>query len=190
MKLDTGLSTRNLSDVPAAARAAEEAGFDAIWTAEAGNDGFIPAALIAEHTKKIKMGPAVAIAFPRSPMVTAYSAWDLAGLSGGRFILGLGTQVKGHIERRFSTKWEAPVPRLREYIQSLRAIFKSFAACSRLTLAQVMRSSPAAATISPALPPVQPSNCATRERSGCAPCASSNSWNCTGSYQNADERPE
>jgi probable F420-dependent oxidoreductase len=126
MKLDTGLSTRNLRDIPAAARAAEEAGFDAIWTAEAGNDGFIPAALIAEHTRKIKMGPAVAIAFPRSPMVTAYSAWDLAALSEGRFILGLGTQVKGHIERRFSTKWEAPVPRLREYIQSLRAIFKSF----------------------------------------------------------------
>ena len=124
MKLDTGLSTRNLRDVPAAARAAEAAGFDAIWTAEAGNDGFLPAALIAEHTKRIKMGTSVAIAFPRSPMITASTAWDLAGLSEGRFILGLGTQVKGHIERRYSTKWEAPVPRLREYIQSLRAIFK------------------------------------------------------------------
>ena len=124
MKLDTGLSTRNLRDVPAAARAAETAGFDAIWIPEAGNDGFLPAALIAEHTRRIKMGTSVAIAFPRSPMVTAATAWDLAGLSEGRFVLGLGTQVKGHIERRYSTKWEAPVPRLREYILALRAIFK------------------------------------------------------------------
>ena len=127
MKLDTGLSTRNLRDVPAAAKAAEEAGFDAIWTAEAGNDGFLPLALIAEHTKRIKMGPSVAIAFPRSPMAMAYTAWDLAGVSEGRLILGLGTQVKGHNERRFSVKWEAPVPRLREYVLSLRAIFKCWA---------------------------------------------------------------
>ena len=127
MKLDTGLSTRNLREVPAAAKAAEDAGFDAIWTAEAGNDGFLPLALIAEHTKRIKMGPSVAIAFPRSPMAMAYTAWDLAGVSEGRLILGLGTQVKGHNERRFSVKWEAPVPRLREYVLSLRAIFKCWA---------------------------------------------------------------
>jgi probable F420-dependent oxidoreductase len=126
MKLDTGLMARELRDAPAAAKAAEAAGFDALWTAEAGNDGFLPAALAAEHTNRIKLGTAVAIAFPRSPMITAYTAWDLAGLSQGRFILGLGTQVKGHIERRFSTRWEAPVPRLREYIQSLKAIFKSW----------------------------------------------------------------
>jgi probable F420-dependent oxidoreductase len=127
MKLDTGLATRNLRDIPAAARAAEEAGFDAIWTAEAGCDPFIPCALAAEHTRRIKIGPSVAIAFPRSPMSTAYTAWDLAGLSEGRFILGLGTQVKGHIERRYGVKWEAPVPKLREYLQSLRAIFKCWA---------------------------------------------------------------
>jgi probable F420-dependent oxidoreductase len=124
MKLDTGLMARNLREVPELAKAAEAAGFDAVWTAEAGNDGLLPIALIAEHTRRIKMGTAVAIAFPRSPMALAYTAWDLAGLSEGRFILGLGTQVKGHIERRFGVKWEAPVPRLREYIQSLRAIFK------------------------------------------------------------------
>ena len=70
------------------------------------------------------MGTAIAIAFSKSPMAMAYTAWDLAGMSQGRFILGLGTQVKGHIERRFGVKWEAPVPRLREYIESLRAIFK------------------------------------------------------------------
>ncbi len=124
MKLDTSLRAHNLREIPAAAKAAEEAGFDAVWTAEAGNDPFLPVALAAEHTSRVKIGTAVAIAFPRSPMATAYTAWDLAGLSGGRFILGLGTQVKGHIERRYSATWDAPVPRLREYIQSLRAIFE------------------------------------------------------------------
>lgn len=126
MKLDTGLFNRDLRKVGAAAKAAEEAGFDALWTLEAGNDGFLPLVLAAEHTQRIKLGTAVAIAFPRSPMSTAYVAWDLAGLSNGRFILGLGTQVKGHIERRYSVKWEPPVPKLREYVGSLRSIFKSW----------------------------------------------------------------
>jgi probable F420-dependent oxidoreductase len=126
MKLDTGISTRDLSEVPAEAKKAEELGFDAIWSMEAGNDGLLPLALAAEHTKRIKMGPAVAIAFPRSPMSMAYSAWDLAALSRGRFVLGLGTQVKGHIERRYGVKWEPPVPKLREYILALKAIFKSW----------------------------------------------------------------
>jgi probable F420-dependent oxidoreductase len=127
MKLDTGIATRDLALVPAEAKAAEENGFDAIWSMEAGNDGFLPLALAAEHTSRIKMGPSVAIAFPRSPMTTAYASWDLAALSKGRFILGLGTQVKGHIERRYGVKWEPPVPKLREYILSLRAIFKCWA---------------------------------------------------------------
>src|SRR5579885_1875885 len=127
MKLDTGLSTRNLREVPAAAKAAEEAGFDALWSMEAGNDAFLPLALVAEHTRRIKLGPSVAIAFPRSPMAMAYTAWDLAALSHGRFILGLGTQVKGHIERRYGVKWEAPVAKLREYILALKAIFKCWA---------------------------------------------------------------
>src|ERR1700730_450885 len=126
MKLDTGISTRSLSEVPAEAKKAEELGFDAIWSMEAGNDGLLPLALAAEHTELIKMGPAVAIAFPRSPMSMAYLAWDLAALSKGRFVLGLGTQVKGHIERRYGLKWEPPVPKLREYILALKAIFKSW----------------------------------------------------------------
>ena len=101
MKLDTQIWVQGLQAVPQAAKKAEELGFDAIWTAEAGNDGLLPLALVAEHTKRIKMGTAIAIAFPQSPMAMAYTAWDLAGMSQGRFILGLGTQVKGHIERRF-----------------------------------------------------------------------------------------
>ena len=126
MKLNTGLATRNLREVPAAAKAAEDAGFDAIWTAEAGNDGFLPIALIAEHTRRIKRGTAVAIGFPRSPRITAYTAWDLAGMSEGRFILGLGTQVKAHIERRFGMTWEAPAAKLREMILAMRALWDTW----------------------------------------------------------------
>ena len=127
MKLDIGISTRDLSEVPTEAKRAEELGFDALWSMEAGNDGFLPLALAAEHTHRIKLGPSVAIAFPRSPMAMAYTAWDLAALSKDRFILGLGTQVKGHIERRYGVKWEAPVPKLREYVLALKAIFKCWA---------------------------------------------------------------
>jgi probable F420-dependent oxidoreductase len=124
MKLDMTLHTQILREVPQAARAAEAAGFAGLWSQETGNDGLLPLVLAAEHTEKISLGTAIAVACPRSPMTMAYIAWDLAGLSNGRFILGLGTQVKGHNERRFSVKWDAPVPRLREYIQALRAIFK------------------------------------------------------------------
>jgi probable F420-dependent oxidoreductase len=124
MKLDNTLHTPLLRNIPDAARAAEAAGFAGLWSQETGNDGLLPLVLAAEHTDKILLGTAIAVAFPRSPMTMAYIAWDLAGMSNGRFILGLGTQVKGHNERRFSVKWDAPVPRLREYIESLKAIFK------------------------------------------------------------------
>jgi probable F420-dependent oxidoreductase len=124
MKLDTTLTTRDLSEVAELARQAEDQGFDAIWSMEAGNDGLLPLAIAAEHTRRVKLGPAVAIAFPRSPMAMAYAAWDLSALSKGRFILGLGTQVKGHIERRYGVKWEPPAAKLRDYVQALRAIFK------------------------------------------------------------------
>jgi probable F420-dependent oxidoreductase len=133
MKLDTGLTVRNLREVPAAAKKADSLGFDAIWSMEAGNDGFLPLTLAAEHTQRIKMGPAVAIAFPRSPMSMAYLSWDLAGMSQGRFILGLGTQVKGHIERRYGMRFDPPVPKLREYLESLHAIFACWAGGKKLS---------------------------------------------------------
>jgi probable F420-dependent oxidoreductase len=123
VKLDTGLMPASLHDVPAAAKAAEDMGFDALWTAETSHDPFLPLALAAEHTKRIKLGTSIAVAFPRSPMVLAQIAWDLQTQSGGRFILGLGTQVKGHNERRFGVKWEHPGPKLREMIQMLHAIW-------------------------------------------------------------------
>jgi probable F420-dependent oxidoreductase len=86
----------------------------------------LPGALIAEHTQRLRLGTAVAIAFARSPATLAYTAWDLAQASSGRFILGLGTQVKAHIERRYSAAYDRPGPRLREYVLALRQIFTSF----------------------------------------------------------------
>ena len=118
------------TDIPAiAAQAAriEELGFDGLTTPEAGHDPFLPLVIAAEHTKSIALGTNVAIAFPRSPMITAQLAWDLQQLSGGRFHLGLGTQVKPHVERRYAATWTgAPGPRLREYLQCLHAIWKTF----------------------------------------------------------------
>ena len=123
MKLDTGLLPASLDDVAAAAQAAEDMGFDALWTAETSHDPFFPLVLAAEHTKRIRLGTSIAVAFPRSPMVLAQIGWDLQAQSRGRFILGLGTQVKGHNERRFGVKWEHPGPKLREMIQMIRAIW-------------------------------------------------------------------
>ncbi|HLF25138.1 MAG TPA: TIGR03617 family F420-dependent LLM class oxidoreductase [Anaerolineae bacterium] len=127
MKFDTsiGFST-DLKDVPALARAAEAIGVDALWSSETQHDPFLLLALVAEHTRRIHFGTAVAIAFARSPVVLAYTAWDLAKQSGGRFILGLGTQVKPHIERRFGMSWSPPVARLREFVLALRAVWDTW----------------------------------------------------------------
>lgn len=122
-----GQATPGISDYAAAAREMEALGFDHLTTAEAGHDPFLPVAIAAEHTERVKLATNVAIAFPRSPMVTAQLAWDLQHLSKGRFQLGIGTQVKGHNERRYAAPWTAPPgPRLRDYVQCLRAIFESF----------------------------------------------------------------
>ena len=123
MKLDTGFMPASLHEAPAAAKAAEDMGFDALWSAETSHDPFLPLVLAAEHTKRIKLGTSIAVAFPRSPMVLAQIGWDLQAQSGGRFILGLGTQVRGHNERRFGIKWEHPGPKLREMIQMIHAIW-------------------------------------------------------------------
>ncbi len=123
MKIDAGLAVNRLRDVPAAARAVEEAGFDGLWSVETSHDPYLPLALAAEHTRRIELGTAIAVAFPRSPLVHAQVAWDLQAQSEGRFILGLGTQVKGHNERRFGIPWDQPGPRLREMIQMMHAIW-------------------------------------------------------------------
>ncbi len=110
--------------IEAAARSAEAIGFDGLVSYEIASDPFIPLALAAIATERVHLGTAIAVCFPRSPMVVANTAWDLHVQSGGRFTLGLGTQVKGHNERRFSVPWSPPLPRLREYVQALRAIWR------------------------------------------------------------------
>lgn len=117
-----------LHDVPAHAEAAEETRFDGIWSHETSHDAFAPLPVIADHTSELEFGTRIATAFTRSPMVLAQTAWDLQAFSGGRFILGLGTQVKTHNKRRFSVEfeWESPGPRLREVIESLRHIWDVF----------------------------------------------------------------
>jgi probable F420-dependent oxidoreductase len=108
-------------------------GFQALWTTETLHDPFLPGALVAEHTRRLHFGTAVAIGFARSPATLAYTSWDLAQASGGRFILGLGTQVRAHIERRFGMSWpESVVGKLREQIGAVRAIWTTFQTGSRL----------------------------------------------------------
>jgi probable F420-dependent oxidoreductase len=125
-KVDTGVYSARMEEIPAFAKHAEDMGYDGLNTAETGHDSFLPLVLAAEHTQRITIGTAVAIAFPRSPMVTAMIAWDLQRYSNGRFQLGLGTQVKGHNQRRFSVPWSPPAPRIKEYVESMRAIWNSF----------------------------------------------------------------
>ncbi len=127
MKFDAALPPVHLKDVPAIAKAAEEIGFDALWTQETQHDPFLPCTLIAEHTTHLHIGTAVAVSFARSPANLAYTAWDLAAQSNGRFVLGLGTQVKAHIERRFGMPWpESVTGKLREQIQVTRAFWDSW----------------------------------------------------------------
>jgi probable F420-dependent oxidoreductase len=123
MKLDAGLLTPDLKRVADDARQSEAIGYDCLWTSETQHDPFLPLAVAATQTSKIKLGTAIAVAFPRSPMLTAHTAWDLQSASGGRFLLGLGSQIKAHNERRFSVKFDAPGPRLREVVLALRAIW-------------------------------------------------------------------
>jgi len=123
LKLDALVFPGSLKSFAETARYFEELGFDALWTLETRRNPFFPLILSAEHTRTMKLGTSIAVAFPRSPMVLAHIAWDLQEFSGGRFILGLGTQVRGHIERRFSATWDSPGPRLREIILALRAIW-------------------------------------------------------------------
>lgn len=132
MKLDLYCTVPHPARIGEIARQAEAAGFDGLWVTEAGHNPYIACALAASAAGGLTVGTDVAIAFPRSPMVTAQAAWDLAALSGGRFILGLGTQVKAHLEKRFSVPGDRPAARIREYILALRAIFDAFAGREKL----------------------------------------------------------
>ena len=112
-----------LAAVPEHARRAEALGFDGLIVPEAVNDGILVALLALEHTSRLRVATGVVVAFARSPMLLAQDAWALQRLSGGRFELGLGPQVRGNVTRRFGMPWSAPAPRMREYVGALRAIF-------------------------------------------------------------------
>lgn len=132
MKVEMSLRDEILARVPYDAKQAENLGYDGLSSSETKHNPFFPLMLAAEHTRRATLTTAVAIAFPRSPMVTAYAAWDLQRFSNGRFILGLGTQVKGHNIRRYAGTWTSPGPRLRDYIGALRAIWMAWQEGSRL----------------------------------------------------------
>jgi probable F420-dependent oxidoreductase len=128
-RLDPGVRRAEALDIARVAedaRHAEELGYDGVLTEETKDDPFIVLALAAQATSRVTLATAVAVAFPRSPAITAMSAWTLARLAKGRFTLGLGSQVKGHIERRFGVRWSAPGPWLRDYVGALRAIWDSW----------------------------------------------------------------
>ncbi len=127
MKVDFYLApTSRLHEVPEEASRAAGLGYDGFFTAETSHDPFLPLALANRAAPQLDLGTGIAVAFPRLPTICAQTTWDLAALSDGRFILGLGTQVKGHIVRRFGGEWLPPGPRMRDYILALRAIFRAW----------------------------------------------------------------
>ncbi len=126
MDLDVAILAGRLPDVPAVAAAAEEAGFAALWTSETQHDPFLPLGVAALQTRRLGLGTAIAVAFARNPTSLAHLAWDLQAASQGRFILGLGSQVQAHVERRFGMPWGPPAPRMREMILAIRAVWDSW----------------------------------------------------------------
>ena len=126
MKVGTRLDGRTPQQIAESARRAERLGFDTYSSAETNHDPFLPLTVAAEHTDSIGLRTSIALAFARSPMNVAYIGWDLQAMSDGRFTLGLGSQVRGHIVRRFGMNWSAPAPRMREYIQALRHIWNAW----------------------------------------------------------------
>jgi len=127
MKVDGGLGlSPDINKIIENAKAQEAAGYDGVWTAETSHDPFLPLVLAAEHTEKLELGTSIAVAFARNPMLLANLGWDLQALSGGRFNLGLGTQIKPHITKRFSMEWSKPAARAKEMISAIRAIWDTW----------------------------------------------------------------
>lgn len=126
MKLDATLRAVELRAVAGESARAEALGFDGVFVTERNSDPFLALALAAGATGRVDLGTAAALAFPRSPMEVAYTAWDLQGLSNGRFQLGLATQVRAHVERRYSAVWSDPAARMREFVVALRAIWTAW----------------------------------------------------------------
>ncbi len=126
MKITTGIPLTDLNKVAAATAAVEAQGYDGIGTQENRQDPFLPLAIAATHSSSLELATSIAISFARSPMVFANIGWDLQRASAGRFVLGLGSQVKGHNERRFSVPWTAPAPRMRELVLAIKAVWANW----------------------------------------------------------------
>ena len=126
MRVLTTIPQNNLRDIPDVVAEIEAKGYDGITTLENRHDPFMPLAVAAVNSERVQLTTGIAIAFLRSPMSVANIGWDLQAASNGRFVLGIGSQVKGHNERRFSAPWSPPAPRLREYAQALRAIWNNW----------------------------------------------------------------
>jgi probable F420-dependent oxidoreductase len=124
MKIDGGIGGLDMAQAQAAAL--EQRGYDGVLTAETGHDPFFPLLLAAQGTERVDLITSIAVAFARNPMTLASTSWDLQAASGGRFVLGLGSQIKAHITRRFSMPWSHPAPRMREMILAIRAIWASW----------------------------------------------------------------
>ena len=131
MKVDGGIGT-DLHKAAANAREAEAAGYSGLWTAETSHDPFFPLLLAAGATTTVELGTSIAVAFARSPMTTANVAWDLQSYSKGRFVLGLGSQIKPHITKRFSMPWSHPAARMREFVLAMRAIWNTWTTGDKL----------------------------------------------------------
>src|SRR5215831_5402568 len=131
MRID-GALLGDPSEVATAARSLESQGFDGILSFEGQHDPFLPLAVAAEHTRRVELSTAIAIAFARNPMVCAYMANDLQLLSRSRFVLGLGTQIRPHIEKRFGQPWSRPNARMREFVRAIRAIWQAWETGERL----------------------------------------------------------
>jgi probable F420-dependent oxidoreductase len=124
--LDAALLTTGIDDVPASARDLEARGYAGVWASEVDHDPFLPLLSAGQATERLQVGTAIAVAFARSPMTLATTAHDLQRYTRGRFVLGLGTQIKAHVERRFSMPWSPPVARMREYVAALHAIWTAW----------------------------------------------------------------
>ncbi len=125
MKIDGNIGL-DLHNVAEKAKEVEAQGYAGAWTAETAHDPFLPLLLAAEHTERMELGTSIAVAFARSPMTLANTAWDLQAYSKGRFVLGLGSQIKPHITKRFSMEWSKPAARMREFVLAMRAIWNTW----------------------------------------------------------------
>jgi probable F420-dependent oxidoreductase len=132
MKVDSTQYSSSVDEAGNSAREAEQEGYDAWWATETKVDAMVAGAVAAERTERITLGTSIAVAFARNPMTIAIQANDLQALSGGRFVLGLGSQIKPHITKRFSMEWSHPAPRMREFVLAVRAIWDAWATGERL----------------------------------------------------------